>query len=589
MVSFEQLKAELKEKIPLGIDIALQALKLVIPNKVPRYNELLILESRYQNLNENLVGGFIEREKAEVGFNILRKDILLFISNLKEDDLVATSTEQAAPKPRMGKVLKRIPNKMQLNKEVKCVIRAAFNETLLMTGLEQDANDAIKEVRIANVMSVEMLDPSDSQAFSIKGFSTSIQRIFEDDFTEWLFYVKPLLEGEHVLLVKVAVVELIDGLERKREIVLEETVQVVTTAPEATSTDAFVETAHTLAVAGGKGKSSKNQKARGIFGSFGMNKATELLIGLAVVAAIIAYFLWPPDNLFGGGGKGNPRKKDTAISPPASEVAKEIAPQKDIQEQWETVNTSDSNAIKSFIETHPDFQPALDSLETLRLYLAYKQQGDSLLFIITGGVLPNNFTLSQKNKPLFTQKLNNRDALLDIPNLKYGVYEAQLTDATGKSQTIKVEYKAPSRPTTITPPSTPTPPRNPNPTPPTPAPTIVDFKDLESPPIYQGCSKGNKKRQIQCTENAIQNYMLQQLNQMPEIRNKTAGSRVSIVFIVQEDGRVKAGAITTEQSVAGFNDKIKKTVEAMPRFTPGKDKSGNLVSARYLLPLRFEL
>ncbi|HMN88629.1 MAG TPA: hypothetical protein PKD70_00835 [Saprospiraceae bacterium] len=589
MTPFEQLKVELKEKVPLGIDIALQALKSVIPNNVPRYNELLILESRYQNLNENLVGGLMEREKAEVGFNILRKDILLFISDLKEDDFVKEPTEQAAPKPRMGKVLKRIPNKMQLNKEVKCVIRVAFNEALLMTGLEEDANDAIKEVRVANVMSVEMLDPSESQAFSIKGFSESIQRIFEDDFTEWLFYVKPLLEGEHVLLVKVAVVELIDGRERKREIVLEEIVQVITTAPEATSTTAFVETAHTLAVAGGKGKSSKNQKARGIFGSFGMSKATELLVGLAVVAAIIAYFLWPPDNLFGGGGKGNSRKKDTAISPPTSEVTKEIEPQKDILEQWETVKTSDSNAIKSFIEKHPDFQPALDSLETLRLYLAYKQQGDSLLFIIAGGVLPNNFTLLQKNKPFFTQKLNNRDAVLNIPNLKYGVYEAQLTDATGKSQTIKVEYKAPSRPTTITPSSTPTPPRNPTPTPPTPAPTIVDFKDLESPPIYQGCNKGNKKRQIQCTENAIQNYMLQQLNQMPEIRNKTAGSRVSIVFIVQEDGRVTAGAITTEQSVAGFNNKIKKIVESMPRFTPGKDKSGNLVSARYLLPLRFEL
>jgi hypothetical protein len=76
-------------------------------------------------------------------------------------------------------------------------------------------------------MEAEIIDPLDADNFKIRSINQKEQFIDKDDFTQWIFYVKALKEGKFNLLIKVTVIEMIYGKERRREIVLEEPVEVL--------------------------------------------------------------------------------------------------------------------------------------------------------------------------------------------------------------------------------------------------------------------------------------------------------------------------------------------------------------------------
>ena len=76
-------------------------------------------------------------------------------------------------------------------------------------------------------MSAQIIDPNSDKDFSILTFSEEIQFVDEEYFTEWLFFVTPLLKGTFSLILKVSVIEIKMGKERKRDIVME--VKVVIT------------------------------------------------------------------------------------------------------------------------------------------------------------------------------------------------------------------------------------------------------------------------------------------------------------------------------------------------------------------------
>lgn len=91
MKSIEEIKHELRETLPIGIDLAIQALKTLIPAEVEKYNDVILLESRYRELNQNLLRGLVDNEDAQIEFNKLRENILLFITDLKEGDFTKVS------------------------------------------------------------------------------------------------------------------------------------------------------------------------------------------------------------------------------------------------------------------------------------------------------------------------------------------------------------------------------------------------------------------------------------------------------------------------------------------------------------------
>jgi protein TonB len=628
MVPIEDLKRELCDKVPLGIDVAIQALKLVIPMDVPKYQDVILLESRYRELNQQLVRGVLSNEDAQIAFNQIREAILQFITDLQQTDFVKQAAVQAAAaKAKKGKVLYRIPDRMQVQKEVKCIIRIAFNEVILLTDIERGVDDLIKDVRIADVMGVELLDPNEQKAFAIRTFSEEVQMVSEEDFTEWLFYVKPLLEGIYPLLVKVAVVEIIDGLERRREVVLEEMVQVIAVEVREEKTG-FADAGVTLETAAGQGGSTAGPAV----GGETIRKASKIgvaLLAVGIVMAILAYFIFvrienPTDT--GGDGRGGGRGRKA----------------------WERLrHTPDSMQLKDFLEDFPNTvyaDSAQNLLESLRFTFDARQQGDSIVLQTTHGAFPLQVTLL-KDSQLIVEQLFYDTAGLVINAVAAGLasasYELQATDANGANRTVVVQYEhrtptpivpveettAPTDTVTVEVPGSPKPapgkpkpkpkpqPNKPKPQPiqPTTAnqpnqpevtPTapvtgpVYTFQNVARQPIYQSCNtrrlqqaqgerlKKALARARECTEQEIRNYIENELTQTPEVRNNRDTKNVQVVFLIGKDGRVQVQTIQQDLGTE-FKTKVQEVVESLPTFVPGQDALGNKVSVQFTIPIRF--
>lgn len=140
------------------------------------------------------------------------------------------NVKQPAPikKPGQGSILYQIPDEMELGQDTKCVVRIAFEAAILRKELVITKETVIKDIKVSQLMEVELLDPLTTENFQIRSINEKEQIIDKNDFTQWLFYVKANKEGKFPLYLKVTVIELVYGKERKKEIVLEELVHVVT-------------------------------------------------------------------------------------------------------------------------------------------------------------------------------------------------------------------------------------------------------------------------------------------------------------------------------------------------------------------------
>ncbi|MFM2267244.1 MAG: hypothetical protein RL757_685 [Bacteroidota bacterium] len=130
-------------------------------------------------------------------------------------------------KVKQGSVLYNIPNHMLRNRETRCVVRVAFDEITLRNDVNVDSETVIKSIRVSEAMTAELIDSTDGKAFTVRTLSTKEQFVDKDSATEWLFLVTPLVKGEHILTLKIGVLEEVNGKERTREMLLEEKITVV--------------------------------------------------------------------------------------------------------------------------------------------------------------------------------------------------------------------------------------------------------------------------------------------------------------------------------------------------------------------------
>lgn len=614
MKPIQDLKNELREKLPLGIDIAISALKSNIPTDLQKYNDIILLEGRYRELHQNMLRGVMNDDEVQVEFNKLREDILNFINSLEEKDFVKqTPTQQAQAKK--GKVLYRIPNRMQVQKEAKCLVRIAFNEEILMQNLEKSADDAIKDVRIAEVMGVELIDPNEQPAFAIRTFSEKVQLIDEMDVTEWLFFVKPLQEGNFPLLLKVAVVEIVDGLERKREVVLEETVQVV--ASEVTDEEKpMADSGVALQMAGSAGGTT----TKPVIGNETIKKASKAgvaLIGLGVAMAIWAFLTFynqskQPDIASGGGGA---------------------------RKEWDQLkNSEDSTLLKDFLKNFPDseFENMAESrLKSLRLDVDAQQQGDSIILQTSDGVFPMQLALlTAAGEEIISQTYYDAAYIAidgKAAGLATGTYQVRMTDANGISRVVTVQYvssqdvenqivvdtvktKPNPKPTPSKPANKPKSANKPKPVPQKTDTVTTDSKKTTQPaseitysfnnvsraPIYASCNT-RRLQQAQeatqlakeldkarnCTSREISDYIKSKLSRTSEVISNNSEKLVQVVFLIGKDGKVKVENIQQDFDI-NFKEKVKQVVESLPTFIPGQDALGKKVAVRYILPIRFK-
>ncbi len=158
----------------------------------------------------------------------------------------SVSEKPNSPTPTSGRkegnILYHIPNMMQVLSWTRCTVRLAWDEILLNEGLTIPEEDkVIESIRLGEIMQVSLKEGQSGANFEIKALNNEEQFILSDDFTEWLFDVRPLETGDFILILRVTLIQLILGKERKKDIVLERSVK--TTAANVPKALAKFETA----------------------------------------------------------------------------------------------------------------------------------------------------------------------------------------------------------------------------------------------------------------------------------------------------------------------------------------------------------
>jgi hypothetical protein len=133
--------------------------------------------------------------------------------------------------PRKGVLLHSIPAKMQVSNAHRCIVRIAINRNIIKQNLPKTTQHIVlrEDVRLSDDMEVTFIE---SRYFDIQALNTAMQYVGSDDYTEWLFDVRPLEQGRFPLSFKVAMLIDTEG-KRRREIVLTESVMIVSEAVEA--------------------------------------------------------------------------------------------------------------------------------------------------------------------------------------------------------------------------------------------------------------------------------------------------------------------------------------------------------------------
>ncbi len=227
MQDLAKLKQTLRELVVAddGMESAFLELEKELPTNVPKYITLLQLRARLNEIDSQRVKKILSEESITTKYNSLRDDVLLFFNALQESDF----SLEAAKKANLGGVLYRIPERMQHQKKSKCIVRVAYDESVLRDTLAEEVDVVVEALRVSKNMEVKLVDEEgDGEYFEITSRSTPEQFLEQDEYTEWTFFVKPLEIGEYPLALIISLI-IIDenGKDRKKDIVLERTIRVI--------------------------------------------------------------------------------------------------------------------------------------------------------------------------------------------------------------------------------------------------------------------------------------------------------------------------------------------------------------------------
>lgn len=234
---------DLQNKVQLllveeGLGEAIAELKQALPEGTPAARALLMLEAALREVNLKSVKGSLSQSELDVRYASLRERLLELLDSLEEKDFSAEAGK-APEEDKQGHLLYQIPDEMEVLEETRCRVRIAYEEGTLLEQIELTKGTELREIRISEVMEVQLIDPAEEPAFSIRTFNRAEQFLETAAFTEWIFYVKPLREGRFPLLLRVSVIEKVGDKERVRDIVLEEQVDIVADLDEAADVEAF--------------------------------------------------------------------------------------------------------------------------------------------------------------------------------------------------------------------------------------------------------------------------------------------------------------------------------------------------------------
>lgn len=213
---------------------AFEELEQLIQQEAPLLMvDLTMLRRRFQVLEEDAFRGTISPADQQVEESKIVRDFLYLVQQLPTDqerELPGSNQGRAS-----GKLMHDIPSRFPLGKLTKCVIRIADSKEALLKDFTVSLDTVLEEnVPIEKVMAVELIDLEDGKHFEIKRLNSTIQQLLPALATQWVYYVKALTPGEHLLVLRVSTVEVIDGIERAKEVIFERPVKVEAEVTETT-------------------------------------------------------------------------------------------------------------------------------------------------------------------------------------------------------------------------------------------------------------------------------------------------------------------------------------------------------------------
>lgn len=330
-----KLQKELRATVPDGIKETTDRLKLHLAEGSESHKTLLALEARFNDVKKQRMLDVISDEQLRRELNRIRVDLLDLIDQLNADNMAAPTEQVLEVKPGTGHILHRIPRKMEVLKLTRCIVRVAVDEATVREQLELDDLTNIEAIRISDVMQVSLI-ALDDELFEIRSVHDPVQIIYPTGFTEWVIYVKPLQVGRHPLLLKVSVIELLNGKERKHELVFEKEVEIFAIAPEVVEEEPF-----SLAYSFSTGIDPEEGTARifPLFTAAKVQRYAAAVLGLVSTAALCAVFFL---------GLNSPSN-----SPPAIAETERPTPQE--LEAWAIARDScDRHGLLNILENFPD-------------------------------------------------------------------------------------------------------------------------------------------------------------------------------------------------------------------------------------------
>jgi len=217
------------DDLPAGLKLC----KELLPEGGEKLKLILAMQAQLQQLNKDRMKGLITQEDYARRLAIIVDSFINFVAELETADFdppASAASTSPANSPQTGSVLYRVPHSMPLQKASICTIRVAIDEDAILEDIIIDADIRLKEkVEVSERMSAELLD-TEGRVFDILPLNAKDQKVRPTGYTQWLFRVTPLVEGEHQLLVKVSLLEFDQNTKEyvPRDVSVLETVTVVT-------------------------------------------------------------------------------------------------------------------------------------------------------------------------------------------------------------------------------------------------------------------------------------------------------------------------------------------------------------------------
>ncbi|MEM8584293.1 MAG: hypothetical protein AAGF87_08495 [Bacteroidota bacterium] len=229
-------KAEWRKQLETQTARVLESLSELLPPDRAKSKQVSILAARAQRILSHEINNTLANAELEVMRNQLLNDLLIFIQYLVPEDFGEEAAKSVHYKD--GHLMYQIPDRMQQGQRYECRVRIARQLDQLLKDLPSKEFIHTEEIPVAQVMEVEIIDPSgtDNPAFNLLLLSDGEQVVEELDYTEWLFLIRPLLAGEHLLYIRVSVLFEINGKERKKNVLVNRQIEVITEMPEPTPT-----------------------------------------------------------------------------------------------------------------------------------------------------------------------------------------------------------------------------------------------------------------------------------------------------------------------------------------------------------------